>query len=141
MYILTTVREVYITMGKQMMLPRLWLGFGALNGLAAVALAAVAAHAGLPAEPLAALRSGVEIQGWHAAALLVCSVRTGALVQFAGAAFVVGTGLFCAGVYAVAFAGLHLGPVAPTGGVLLMIGWVLLGLSAFAPAVSAAPEP
>jgi uncharacterized membrane protein YgdD (TMEM256/DUF423 family) len=103
---------------------------GALNGLAAVALAAVAAHAGLADERLAALRSGVEIQGWHAAALLFCGVRTGRVAAAAGAAFVLGSVLFCAGVYAVAFAGLHLGPVAPTGGFMLMLGWFLLGVSA-----------
>jgi len=106
------------------MLARLWIFFGALNGLSAVALAAVATHAGLPA-----LQSGVEIQGWHAAALLFCGVRRGRLVDVAGTAFVVGTVLFCAGVYAVAFFGAHLGVTAPTGGVILMLGWIVLGAS------------
>jgi uncharacterized membrane protein YgdD (TMEM256/DUF423 family) len=109
---------------------RLWLFCGALNGLAAVALAAVAAHAGLADDRLAALRSGVEIQGWHAAALLFCSLSAGRLIIAAGAAFVLGSVLFCAGVYAVAFGGLHLGPVAPTGGVILVLGWVVLGVRA-----------
>ena len=107
------------------MLARLWIFLGACNGLSAVALAAVATHTGLPA-----LQSGVEIQGWHAAALLFCGVRRGRLVDVAGAAFVLGTLLFCAGVYAVAFAGVHLGPVAPAGGVILMLGWVTLGAGA-----------
>jgi uncharacterized membrane protein YgdD (TMEM256/DUF423 family) len=110
---------------------RLWLGFGAVNGLAAVALAAVAAHAGLPVDRLVALRSGVEIEGWHAPVLLLCSFGQGRLMNAAGAAFAAGTVLFCAGVYAVAFAGLHLGPIAPTGGTVLMLGWLLLLIRAF----------
>ncbi len=112
---------------------RLFLGFGALNGLAAVGLAAVAAHAVLTPDRLAALRSGVEIQGWHAAALLFCALRPGAWVAIAGAAFVVGALLFCTGVYAVAFADTHLGAVAPTGGTLLMLGWIALLIRAIVP--------
>lgn len=38
--------------------------------------------------------------------------------------------LFCGAVYAQGFTGTSLGPVAPTGGTLLMLGWLLLGLSA-----------
>jgi len=129
-------REVCIAMRKQTVLSRLWWSFGALNGLAAVALAAVAAHAELQAAPLAALRSGVEVQGWHAAALLVCALRSDRMTDAAGAAFALGTVLFCIGVYAVAFANLHLGPVAPFGGTLLMLGWVFLFLSAFSPNVT-----
>ena len=49
---------------------RIWIGFGGLAGLTAVALAAVAAHAGLDPAPLEMLRSGVQMQGWHALALL-----------------------------------------------------------------------
>jgi uncharacterized membrane protein YgdD (TMEM256/DUF423 family) len=133
MYTDNCKREVCIAMRKQTVLSRLWCGFGAVNGLAAVALAAVAAHAQLQPASLAALRSGVEIQGWHAAALLFCALRSGRLIDAAGAAFVVGTALFCAGVYAVAFANLHLGPIAPFGGTLLMVGWIFLILSAFSP--------
>jgi uncharacterized membrane protein YgdD (TMEM256/DUF423 family) len=38
--------------------------------------------------------------------------------------------LFCGAIYRVGLAGVSMGLVAPTGGVLLMIGWLLLGVSA-----------
>jgi uncharacterized membrane protein YgdD (TMEM256/DUF423 family) len=112
---------------------RIWIGLGALAGLAAVALAAVAAHAGLDAAPLEMLRSGVQMQGWHALALLFTGLwapRGGRLAHLAGVAFALGLVLFCGGVYAIAFAGIHLASVAPTGGSILMLGWLLLALSA-----------
>ncbi len=52
------------------------------------------------------------------------------LVDWAGAAFVVGLLLFCGSVYALALGGVHVAMVAPMGGTLLMVGWALLGLSA-----------
>lgn len=114
---------------------RLWIGLGALAGLLAVAMAALAAH-GLDAigpERLAMLRNAVQMQGWHALALLACglwSPRGGRLTDWAGGAFVVGMASFCGSVYALALGGMSLGMLAPTGGTLLMLGWALLGLSA-----------
>ena len=116
---------------------RPWLFIGALLGLTAVGLAAWAAH-GAPArlDPgrLAMLRSGIEMQGWHALALLATGLwaerRGGPLPQLAGAAFTLGALLFCGGVYSAAIAGISLGPVAPIGGTTLMMGWTLLGVSA-----------
>jgi uncharacterized membrane protein YgdD (TMEM256/DUF423 family) len=73
------------------------------------------------------------MQGWHALALLATGLwapRGGRLAHAAGATFAFGLLAFCAGVYAIAFAGLRLPMVAPTGGTLLMLGWLLLGLSA-----------
>jgi uncharacterized membrane protein YgdD (TMEM256/DUF423 family) len=118
---------------------RVWIGFGGLVGLVAVALAAVGAHAlpdRLDAAALRMVASGVQMQGWHALALLgvgVWAPRGGRLAHLAGAAFLVGIVLFCAGVYAIALAGVRLPLVAPTGGVLLMLGWLLLALSAVWP--------
>jgi uncharacterized membrane protein YgdD (TMEM256/DUF423 family) len=112
---------------------RLWIALGSAAGLGAVALAAVGAHAGLAPAPLEMLRSGVQMQGWHALALLATGLwapRGGRLAHAAGATFAFGLLAFCAGVYAIAFAGLRLPMVAPTGGTLLMLGWLLLGLSA-----------
>ena len=112
---------------------RLWIGLGALAGCGAVGMAAVAAHAPLSPAAQAMLRSGVEMQGWHALALLACGLwapRGGRLADCAGAAFIVGMILFCAGVYTLAFTGVSLGLVAPTGGSLLMLAWLLLALSA-----------
>jgi len=114
---------------------RLWIGAGAVAGLLAVALAALAAH-GLDAigpARLGMLRNALQMQGWHALALLACGLwapRGGRLADCAGAAFLAGSLLFCGAVYALAWGGVSLGGLAPAGGMLLMLGWALLGLSA-----------
>ena len=115
---------------------RLLIVLGALAGLGAVGMAAAASHA-LPARldpaAMAAVGSAVQMQGWHALALLACALwspQGGALARAAGAAFALGTALFCGAIYLRTLAGLSIGPAAPAGGVLLMLGWALLGLSA-----------
>ena len=114
---------------------RIWVGFGALAGLSAVAMAAVTAH-GLDAIGPARLqmaRDAVQIQGWHALALVGCGLwvrRGGALAEWAGAAITLGLLVFCGAVYALALCGVRLGGLAPAGGMLLMLGWLLLALSA-----------
>lgn len=117
-------------------LQRLWIGLGALVGLGAVAMAAVAAHL-VPetADPRAAamLRSAIQMQGWHAVALLTCGLwaeRGGRLATCAGVAFIAGVMLFCGAIYALVLGGLHLAMLAPIGGTLLMLGWALLAASA-----------
>jgi uncharacterized membrane protein YgdD (TMEM256/DUF423 family) len=114
---------------------RTWIALGSLTGLTAVAMAAVAAHGlgGLDPAALAMVRSANDMQGWHALALLACGLwapRGGRLADAAGAAFAVGIVLFCGGVYAVGLGGIRLGMVAPVGGASLMVGWLLLGVSA-----------
>lgn len=110
-----------------------WVALGALAGLLAVAAAAGAAHLPVEAGEARAIASAVQMQGWHALALLGCGLwgaRGGGLTHSAGAAFTLGTLLFCGTVYAGALGGPHLGALAPLGGSLLMLGWALLGLSA-----------
>ena len=114
---------------------RLWLAFGALFGLAAVALSAWAAH-GLPQrlDPgrLRAVQNGLTMQGWHALALLATGLLAegrGGAVNLAGTAFVLGVVLFCGGVYGGAFGLAWLGRIAPFGGAALMVGWALLLLA------------
>ncbi len=111
---------------------RVWVGLGALSGMLAVAMAAATAH--LLAGPAAEMAGrAVQMQGWHALALLATGLwarRGGVLAQLAGAAFALGSVAFCGAVYALALRGLHLGLLAPTGGALLLLGWALLGLSA-----------
>ena len=114
---------------------RTWIGLGALCGFGAVAMAAMAAHGLAKLDPvaLAAVRGGIEIEGWHALALLAVGLwvpRGGKLADAAGAAFAVGTALFCGAVYAVGLFDVRLGLIAPIGGTLLMVGWGLLGASA-----------
>jgi len=115
---------------------RTWIGLGALAGLGAVAMAAVAAHAlAASADPRTGtmLRDAIQMQGWHALALLFTALwasRGGTLAHLAGAAFGLGALLFCGAIYVLALAGLRLPMVAPVGGTVAMLGWVLLGLSA-----------
>jgi uncharacterized membrane protein YgdD (TMEM256/DUF423 family) len=115
---------------------RLWIALGALAGLATVATSALAAHAfaGLDAAARDAISAAIQIQGWHAIALLFCGLwtpRGGRLAHFAATGFAVGLILFCAGVYSHAIWGLRLPMVAPTGGSILMLAWLTLALSAF----------
>lgn len=110
---------------------RLWICLGSLLGLTAVGMAAFTAH-GLEAigpERLQMARAAVQMQGWHALALLACGLwapRGGALADWAGAAFTIGLLVFCGAVYGLALGGLPTGAAAPIGGLLLTAGWVLL---------------
>jgi uncharacterized membrane protein YgdD (TMEM256/DUF423 family) len=112
---------------------RLWIILGSLAGCGAVAMAAFAAHGIADPSALRVVSSGVQMQGWHALALLgvgLWAPRGGWLAHAAGAAFAVGLVLFCGSVYALGLAGMSWGLLAPTGGILLMLGWLLLGASA-----------
>ena len=119
---------------------RVWIGLGGLAGFAAVAMAAVSAHVvppdagGVVAQGARGIiANGVQMQGWHALALIGTGLwvpRGGRLADAAGFAFTLGILLFCGAVYSQAIGGVSLGPVAPAGGTLLMIGWLLLGASA-----------
>jgi uncharacterized membrane protein YgdD (TMEM256/DUF423 family) len=112
---------------------RLWIGLGSLAGFGAVAMAAFAAHGIGDANAVRIVSSGVQMQGWHALALLATGLwapRGGWLAQAAGVAFAVGLVLFCGAVYSVGLTGVSWGILAPTGGILLMLGWLLLGASA-----------
>lgn len=111
---------------------RIWIGLGGLAGFAAVAMAAVAAHVVAP-DARGIVASGVQMEGWHALALIGTGLwepRGGRLADAAGFAFSLGILLFCGALYSLALGGVPLGPVAPAGGTLLMIGWLLLGASA-----------
>jgi uncharacterized membrane protein YgdD (TMEM256/DUF423 family) len=113
---------------------------GALAGGSAVAMAAVSAHAlpqRLSPRALAGVQGAVQMQGWHALALVLVGVwvaRAGSrgvvAGHAAGACFAAGVLLFCGSVYLGDLAGMRFGPTAPVGGVLLMVGWILLGVSA-----------
>lgn len=114
-----------------------WLvALGAADGLLSVVAAAAAAHlaAGrLDAAGMRAIDAAVQLQGWHALAIVACGLwmpRGGALARWAGLAFLLGSALFCTAAWINGTTGALLGPIAPTGGLLLMLGWLLLALSA-----------
>ena len=121
---------------------RIWMALGAVTGAAAVGLAAAAAHAlpqRLDPKALEAVRSAIQMQGWHALALVLTGLwvmrappLAHTLGNLAGLGFALGMLLFCGAVYANHLAGVGSGPTAPVGGVLLMVAWVLLAASALA---------
>ena len=112
--------------------PRILIVLAALSGLLGVGLSAAAAHvAG------GNLATAAQFLLFHAPALLalVALVAAGllhpTLAQVAGYMMVLGLVLFCGDLSRRAFSGAPLAPMAaPTGGILLMLGWLLVGLSA-----------
>jgi uncharacterized membrane protein YgdD (TMEM256/DUF423 family) len=114
---------------------RLWVTAGALLGFVTVAMAALTAHAAQHMDPNAVpmVRSAVQMQGWHALALIGCGLwapRGGRLADIAGAGFLLGSVLFCGVIYARAFmVGVPAG-IAPVGGSVLMLAWLVLAGSA-----------
>ena len=119
---------------------RVWVGFGAIAGACMVAMAAYASHglAGVPANVLAGVNSAIQLQGFHALALLFTGLwarRGGWFSNLAGLAFVIGIILFCGPIYQSIgpswVRGFHVSFLAPIGGMSLIAGWVLLGLSVF----------
>ena len=95
-------------------------------------MAAVAAHLGpaLDAHRQGMLRQGVEMQMWHALALLGAGAalrRADVWSVLAVAGLVLGTLAFCGGVYGLAL-GVETGRLAPVGGSVLIGSWLLLGV-------------
>ncbi len=119
---------------------RIWMALGGLAGAGAVGMAAAAAHAlaqRLDAKAMTAMQSAIQMQGWHALALVLTGLwvmrappLAHTLGNLAGLGFALGTLLFCGAVYANHLGGVHSGPTAPIGGTLLMLAWVLLAASA-----------
>jgi uncharacterized membrane protein YgdD (TMEM256/DUF423 family) len=118
-------------------LSRLWIALGGLAGCSGVGMAAYAAH-GLPGriapEALAMVQSAVAMQLFHALALTACGIwaeqRPSFAANLAAGGFAFGILGFCGALYARALGGTDLGLAAPAGGISLIAGWVLLGLSA-----------
>ena len=95
----------------------------ALSGAAAVMAGAFGAHvvAGKPAEWL---RTGAEYEMVHAVAAIIAA-QLGA--ELAALCLLAGSVLFAGTLYAMAFGAPHiLGAVTPTGGVGMILGWLLL---------------
>jgi uncharacterized membrane protein YgdD (TMEM256/DUF423 family) len=93
-------------------------------GFLAVMLAAIASHAAQPMVQSVAL-----LLGWHAPAFMAAGLweRT----RWAPGLWGAGLVLFGGALLLRAFGGVSLGPVAPIGGMTVMVGWLLLGLAAW----------
>lgn len=115
-----------------------WIVWGALFGMIAVGAGALGAHAltgRIDAADLASYEVAVRYQMYHALALLavawMASVRVSRVVSASGFCFVLGIVCFCGSIHGLIFINWRwLGPITPIGGVLLMIGWLLLGVAA-----------
>lgn len=117
---------------------RAWAVAGAVAAFFGVGLGAFGAHAlsDLPAERVANWETGARYQMYHAFGLLAVALAVGrwptSVARHAGTAFVAGIVLFSGSLYAIALSGVRLfGAVAPIGGVAFLIGWALLGLTAW----------
>ena len=115
----------------------LFLVIAGLFGAAGIALAAAGAHAA----PSAGLDSAANILLFHAlaivggTALLLQGMLSRQLALVALAAWALGTILFSGDVASRVFLGQRLFPMAaPTGGITLIIGWLVLAASALAKA-------
>lgn len=116
---------------------RILLAFGGLAGLLGVAASAAAAHLG----GADGLKTAAQFLLFHAPAILglVALAATGtthrALTRIAATALVVGLALFSGDLALRALHGTPLfGMAAPSGGIVLMAGWLLAAISGLVPA-------
>lgn len=109
---------------------RIWRAISALFGLSAVALAAIAAHTLPDMKAAQAVERAAIMQLVHAVLLLYIAGLTGIFSRLARWSTLIGLMLFCGGIYAKYLLGLaSAASVAPVGGMAMMLGWLLLGLS------------
>ncbi len=110
-----------------------WLVAAGLSGAMGAAMGAAASHLFAEAPGRALLVSSAQqYQLWHALALGLVAVLGwnggNKLLQATAWAFLLGTIFFCGALYLVAFTGRTFGPMAPLGGMLLIIGWGFLAV-------------
>lgn len=109
-----------------------WLFIAGLNGLVAVIMGAVAAHAIADASLAALAEKASNYQLIHAAVLLVLAPRADKTTQWARRVFLFGIVLFSGSLYIKALTGFAaITHLAPLGGLSLMAGWALLAAAAF----------
>ena len=117
---------------------KLFLSLGALSGALAVILGAFGAHGlkgTLCEEMLKVHHTGVEFHFYHTFALLaiglLASRNTSRLLTASGWLFTAGIVLFSGSLYALSISGIRiLGAITPIGGMLFIMGWILLAISA-----------
>ena len=117
---------------------RVPLSLAAFFGFTGVALGAFAAHGlkgRLTPAYLDVFQTGVHYQQIHALALLAVALlaarAANRLLTAASLCFSLGIVLFSGSLYLMTLGGLKLGLVTPLGGVLFLVGWACLGLSAW----------
>lgn len=110
-----------------------WMVAAGISGAVGAAMGAVAAHLFADAPGRALLVSSAQqYQLWHSLALgLVAALGWNGgtrLLQATAWTFLLGTVFFCGALYLGAITGRSFGPLAPLGGSLLILGWLLLAV-------------
>ena len=120
------------------MTPSRWIAVGAFWMAVAVTLGAFGAHALedrlLASGHLDSWRTGVRYHAWHALALIAMGLlqERGLAGRVPAWCFLIGSVLFSGSIYGLSLGGSSaLGPITPLGGLLLIVGWVALGISSF----------
>lgn len=117
---------------------KLFLAIGAVAMLAAVGLGAFGAHAlkaQLAPELLAAYRTGVEYQFYHALGLLAVGLAAQRLpeskwLRASGWLMLAGIVIFSGSLYLLALTGVRaFGAVTPVGGIAFMLAWALFAVA------------
>lgn len=107
-----------------------WVVLAAILGLMGVALGAIAAHAIADPKAVSAVEKAALYQLIHAVVLLFASQQAGRLAQLSCWLFLIGILLFCGSIEIKYLMGIQGATgFAPTGGVCLMLGWIVMGLS------------
>ena len=113
----------------------------ALYGALGIIFGAFGAHAlkkVLSEDLLKSFETGVKYQMYHAIVLLVIGFQfsfTDTIEKSVAWSFIIGTFLFSFSIYGLCISSAKgkklrfLGPITPLGGLLLVIGWILLGIS------------
>jgi uncharacterized membrane protein YgdD (TMEM256/DUF423 family) len=109
-----------------------WRLISGLLGMTAVILGAVGAHAVSDIQAAASIERAALYQLIHAAVLLFSTLLSGKLASIARWAIFLGVCLFCGSIYAKYFLSLtQATQFAPSGGILLMCGWLAFSVSGF----------
>ena len=108
-----------------------WRLIAGLFGLTAVLIGAIAAHVLTDSNAVIAVERASNYQLIHAVLLAVMTLMTGRAAKISRWCVVLGILCFSGSIYAKYIFGLvEATKIAPTGGVLLMLGWLSLAFSA-----------
>lgn len=116
--------------------PRIWLFFGALNGLVAVIAGALGSHAFVMTQSgHETFKTAADYQMWHGLALVAVSLwqkhLPGRSLQVVAWLFLLGTAMFCIPLYLIGITeDRSFAPLAPIGGTFLIGGWLVLAVRA-----------
>lgn len=116
---------------------RLFFLFGSLSAAISVVMGAWATHSNVFDEVQSLwIDKGVRYQMFHSIALLCTSLllasqkKPSKMAVLAGLSFLCGIVLFSGSLYFMAISSVDAGYLTPAGGILFIVGWLLLALSA-----------